>query len=70
MKTTVKCKGGEFRFKGHFNHIEYEVVGVEGRATGRLSPSDCIALGKQLMDFYYARATRSMGEADESASPP
>jgi len=66
MKTTLKCKGGEFRFKPHFNHIEYEVIGVQGHASGRLTPNDCMALGKQLMDMYYARAMRpQMGGAEE-----
>jgi hypothetical protein len=58
MKTALKFKGGDFRFKPHFNQIEFEILGVEGRATGRLTLNDCLSLGKYLMDVYYSRAMR------------
>ena len=70
MKTTLRCKGGEFGFKPHFSHIEYEVIGVQGHASGRLTPNDCMALGKQLMDMYYTRELRPQsGDADGGDAP-
>jgi hypothetical protein len=54
MKASIKFKGGEFRFKPHFNNIEFEVSGTDGRATGKLTMNDCLALGKHLMDIYYS----------------
>lgn len=69
MHASVKFKGGEFRFKPHFNHIEFEVTGVEGRATGKLTTNDCLALGKHLMDIYYARAMRQQEPGVDDGSP-
>ncbi len=68
MKTSVKFKGGEFRFKPHFSYIEFDVSGTDGRATGKLTANDCLALG-HLMDIYYSRAMRQPG-ADGDAEPP
>jgi len=70
MKASTKFAGGEFRFKPHFNHIEFEVSGTQGRATGKLTTNDCLALGKHLMDIYYSRVVhqqKSSGANAESA---
>lgn len=64
MKASIKFKGGEFRFRPHFSNIEFDVTGTEGRAKGRLTTNDCLALGKHLMDIYYARAMRQPQGAD------
>lgn len=69
MKASIKFKGGEFRFKPHFSHIEFDVSGSEGRATGKLTTNDCLTLGKHLMDIYYARAVREQEVADVDAEP-
>jgi hypothetical protein len=58
MKTSMKFKGCEFRFRPHFSHLEFEVTGTAGRATGKLTSNDCLQLGKFLMDAYYARMVK------------
>jgi hypothetical protein len=65
MKSLLKFKSCEFRFRPHFTHLEFEVSGPGGRATGKLTANDCLELGKFLMDAYYARAVRS-----DSSGPP
>ena len=67
MKASIKFKGGEFRFRPHFSYIEFEVSGTEGRATGKLTANDCFALGKHLMDIYYARAIRQQENSEANA---
>ncbi|HXW50761.1 MAG TPA: hypothetical protein VEJ41_02120 [Candidatus Acidoferrales bacterium] len=69
MKASIKFKGGEFRFRPHFSNIEFDVTGMEGRATGRLTTNDCLALGKHLMDIYYARTMRQHEGAGEQREP-
>jgi hypothetical protein len=69
MKASIKFKGGEFRFKPHFNQIEFEVSGNEGRATGKLTMNDCLALGKHLMDIYYTSVVHQQEGAGANAEP-
>jgi hypothetical protein len=69
MKTSIKFKGCEFRFRPHFSHLEFEVHGTSGRATGKLTPSDCLELGKFLMDAYYAHAFRPDAGSEDAAKP-
>ncbi len=69
MKASLRFKGGEFHFRPHFSHIEFDVSGTEGRATGKLTANDCLTLGKYLMDIYYARAMRQQEVSDPGAEP-
>jgi len=65
----MKFKGGEFRFKQRFSHIEFDVSGVEGRAIGKLTANDCLVLGKYLMDAYYSRTFRPKGAGEDESEP-
>lgn len=67
MRTSIKFKGCEFRFRPRFSYLEFEVIGTEGRATGKLTASDCLELGKILMDAYYARTLRAEAGAPDDA---
>ncbi len=69
MKASIKFKGGEFRFSPRFSHIEFDVSGTEGRATGKLTTNDCLVLGKHLMDIYYGRAIREREGSEVDAGP-
>ena len=69
MRTSIKFKGCEFRFRPRFSYLEFEVNGMQGRATGRLTASECLELGKVLMDAYYARTFRPEASSQEDAKP-
>lgn len=69
MQASLKFKGGEFRFRLRFSHIEFDVSGIEGRAKGKLTTNDCLTLGKHLMDIYYGRAVRQQEASDADAQP-
>jgi hypothetical protein len=73
MRTSMKFKGCEFRFRPHFTHLEFEVTGAEGHASGRLTANDCLELGKFFMDAYYARAIKpesgTTGEGESTDIP-
>jgi len=69
MKSSIKFKGCEFRFRPRFSYLEFEVTGTQGRATGKLTASDCLELGKIFMDAYYARTFRPDAESPDAAKP-
>lgn len=69
MRTSIKFKGCEFRFRPRFSYLEFEVTGTQGRATGKLTASECLELGKVLMDAYYARTFRPEAGSQEDAKP-
>ena len=69
MKTSIKFKGCEFRFRPAFSHLAFEVHGTTGRAIGKLTASDCLELGKFLMDAYYSRSFRPDAGSQDDAKP-
>jgi hypothetical protein len=59
VKSVMKFKGCEFRFRPHFTHLEFEVNSTSGRAICKLTTNECLELGKFFMDAYYARAIKA-----------